>query len=918
MSFYGKLYGVGNYDNSLVFFENGEYYVLLKDNTKLSSSTTVAGLVANVNATNGLYTIKEHANLKYFLSFEVDTDDGGLEQAATLQRIYDQIQIIDPSIHLIDNIISKNTVYKQYQFDMNTYITNYSFENAFDLLIKNNKKTIKNILSEINIPYEDTSEKYLLNNTNNMSNYEYPVSFVIINSSTDIPDIEPSTLGAETQVEEPVTNLNADKIGDDQSQDMGRSEATGENDINNSTQREERIPGITNIFPNTYYPQKIEMGITAPIQSKQEIVNAIGAKPFIWYNVYQISYTDITYFMLSHNGICPTLKIIFYDSLGVMSDNAIPVDDTKIKVYIDPSADNLKAIFLEFKISNFSTNDGLYTITGVLDLNPLYLPEFKAYKNKTSFYALQDIMKELGLGFNSNLSDTDDQMTWINTGDKVYDFIDSIVNNSYKSDYSFMLGYIDYYYNFNYVDIEDELSRDITQEQAVTSFGLEDAANTDTQEDQIGSLMLSNDISLEGTNMFLDSYKIINNSTNVSLLEGYLTKTKYYNESDKELLVFDIDSITTEGGKIVMKSGDQDFYNKNINLVYNGKIDIDNAHKNFNYSTIQNDRNVTELTKLGLDAVLNNPNYNLYRFQKVKVMISAETATPAHALVNERLSGDWFIVDIKYEMIESNFYQKLLLVKRELEALPGEEYQSENSVYQDGEGGDNPNELNNTDVANFSSSAKSSITEKTRYSEKIKPILAAFDYWKITNKYYKRAILANIKKECNLVPQYENLEGWAKTDNDRIRQYFGRRVRNYTDAQLTVLKKNTPKFTEVIYGVDSGMGLGNDKVGDAWKYRGAGYIQITGKANMRKYGKFANVDLVADPSILITDAYKSAIVAVGFVAKGIKNGNFSSQQSANRMVTQVIGGAGLNLNAGAGAELLAKVDKYSAEFNNVV
>ena len=482
-----------------------------------------------------------------------------------------------------------------------------------------------------------------------------------------------------------------------------------------------------------------------------------------------------------------------------------------------------------------------------------------------------------------------------------------------------MLGYIDYYYNFNYVDIEDELSRDINEELGVTSFGLEEAANVENKEDQIGSLMLSNDISMEGTNMFLDSYKIINNSTNVSLLEGYLTKTKYYNESNKELLVFDIDSISTEGGKLVMKSGDQDFYNRNINLVYNGKIDIDNAHKNFNYSAIQNDRNVVELTKLGLDAVLNNPNFNLYRFQKIKVMITAETATPSHALINERLSGEWFIVDIKYEMVESNFYQKLLLVKRELEALPGEEYQSENSVY--GENGgdyDNPNDLSNTDVANYGSTAKSSITSKTKYSDKLKPILAAFDYWKITNKYYKRAILANIKKECNLVPKYEDLEGWAKTDNSRIRQYFGRRVRNYNDSQLSALKRNTPKFTEVIYGVDSGMGLGNDRPGDAWKYRGAGYIQITGKANMRKYGKYANLDLVADPSILITDPYKSAIVAVGFLVKQIKNGNFSSQASANRMVTQIIGGAGLNLNAGAGAEILAKVEQYSKEFNNVV
>jgi len=189
----------------------------------------------------------------------------------------------------------------------------------------------------------------------------------------------------------------------------------------------------------------------------------------------------------------------------------------------------------------------------------------------------------------------------------------------------------------------------------------------------------------------------------------------------------------------------------------------------------------------------------------------------------------------------------------------------------------------------------------------------------ITNKFALAAILGNIKKESNFRAIEENLN-YSSTSNDRIRKIFGSRVARFSDEQLNQIKRNPQEFAEIIYGNQTAIGrsMGNTDSGDGWKYRGRGYIQITGKTNYKRFGDLLKIDLVGNPD-LAKDPEIALRIVFHFIVSGIPGGlnrlnSYISLEEAAREVTQVIGGQGLNLNSGYGKELLTKVVTYGKEF----
>lgn len=501
---------------------------------------------------------------------------------------------------------------------------------------------------------------------------------------------------------QPADTEGANDESNGQTNDSGQEDRRSYSDSNGSSEQSPELPkveGLTNFFkPTTAVPPPIKFDAGRSKPHAKEIKNTLGYMPFVYYNGIQIEPIYIKTFTMSVQELLPTVSITFEDQWGLMNDRGMPLDDSKITVFISSRSPALKSIFMRFKITSFSNNGNIFVLNGVCDINRMFLRKFESYSNMTSFECLQEFAKRAGLGFNSNVNDSNDKMTWINPGKKGSEFVKDVIAKSYRNDSSFVWCYVDPYYNLNYIDVEEALKIDVKSDIGINTIGLN---NVDVFRDdnKVIDLILTNDKSMSSSNHYFESWSLINNSTSISLEKGYLNKVKFYDINALNFLIFDIDSITSEGDQtIIMKASPQDeeYFKEHVTTTYVGKLDTTNMHKNYNYSVVQNKQNIEDVQKIGIKLNMTSPNFNLYRFQKVRVIISNKGSTPTHGLINNRLTGEWMIIDIRYTQIDGKFRQYLTLVKRELELAP-EEQNDENPASTNSESGSSENTTNPND-----------------------------------------------------------------------------------------------------------------------------------------------------------------------------------------------------------------------------
>ena len=420
--------------------------------------------------------------------------------------------------------------------------------------------------------------------------------------------------------------------------------------------------------------------------------DAVGKDILLYINGVQIENQNIKLLKINNDTMFPTIEIEFTDPTSHLLMDKYPVDNTILSIYKKSTNEGIMDIKMDFKIINFKTNNGVsgnqisISLKGILNVDDLYLFNFESYEGST--YEVFDILsKKMKLGYASNIENTNDKMVWINPGGYRQSFIKDIIKKSYIDDTTFLFGYIDFYYNFNYVDINKQLNMDISEQNNIEDSS---SAVKDVEEQKPSPLILTNNEDKSSTNLYISKYTIKNDSTEINIDNGYRYKMTSYNKIEDKVNRYFLESISegSDNNSITLKGNpflEKDLlYEESINGKWMGKLDTYNVHENFLHTDIQNENNLKFLQKLKLSIKMGKPNYSLYRFQKILVELynfgqieneeeqNGKQPNPGEqgqydSKIINRLSGEWLITAINFTFTrdEGNI-QEITLVKREL------------------------------------------------------------------------------------------------------------------------------------------------------------------------------------------------------------------------------------------------------------
>jgi predicted chitinase len=152
-------------------------------------------------------------------------------------------------------------------------------------------------------------------------------------------------------------------------------------------------------------------------------------------------------------------------------------------------------------------------------------------------------------------------------------------------------------------------------------------------------------------------------------------------------------------------------------------------------------------------------------------------------------------------------------------------------------------------------------------------ILKELDEAGISDPKSQANIFAQIDRESGFRPRSENLSGYSAK---RLFELFGEgnksgnrvRFKTIKDAEK-VVAQGEQAVGEVLYG--NRADLGNTSPGDGYKYRGRGFIQLTGKDAYKRVGDVIGIDLVNNPELANDPAVAAKIIpAFYLVYKGVK------------------------------------------------
>lgn len=93
----------------------------------------------------------------------------------------------------------------------------------------------------------------------------------------------------------------------------------------------------------------------------------------------------------------------------------------------------------------------------------------------------------------------------------------------------------------------------------------------------------------------------------------------------------------------------------------------------------------------------------------------------------------------------------------------------------------------------------------------------------------------------------------------------------FTPEKAAQYAKKPEKIANYVYA--NRIGNGNEASGDGWKFRGRGYVQVTGRANYQWSKELTGADLISSPDLI-----KDRAIAVKVTFEGMLKGKFTGKK----------------------------------------
>lgn len=423
--------------------------------------------------------------------------------------------------------------------------------------------------------------------------------------------------------------------------------------------------------------------------------------PLVQINKYSFSENEISYFKLDLTDYIPRVTVVVAQGDGRFLSKSYPKDGDPLSVFIRSRVKEFNPIRCDFEITSISSapstdstgNTVIYNIEASLRIPRLHAEFCKAYKNMNSYDALLELATDMKLGFASNELVTDDKMTWLCPFDSYKKFMMDITKASYKDDDSFFETWIDHFYIMNFVNVNNQFGEEFDVENAFETLNASNDYNEgQTVEVENTKLLLSNHKNLRGSGNWIAGYTLLNNCGQVVQSNGYRRYVQFYDmnidgEPNTKYQSYFIEPLSTAGvdDKILMRGRvkEPEIYKEQNKNKFMG-IQISNptgqVHANYMHAIVNNFQNTQEIDKMILHVSLTKANFNLYRGQRIPLLILNEPGTQRAVMTQDPeapenpklvqdkfLSGYYYIkgMNISWSESDANFYQDLYLARRE-------------------------------------------------------------------------------------------------------------------------------------------------------------------------------------------------------------------------------------------------------------